>query len=164
VNRERCDYITLELDVSQGRKLYFLVDSGADISLVKSYKLLGTAEFEPKDRLRVKSVEGSVIQTHGSIETRIREGRIDIPFRFHLVSKQVDLQGNGFLGRDFFKLMQARICYKERSLTFRHAGFLMHKELISLPDLESGAHQGVAVGKLTLPARTEFIVRVQFYQ
>jgi len=40
--------------VSQGRKLHFLVDSGADISLVKSYKLLGTAEFEPKDRVRVK--------------------------------------------------------------------------------------------------------------
>jgi len=33
---ERCDYVTLELDVSQGPKLYFLVDSGADISLVKS--------------------------------------------------------------------------------------------------------------------------------
>ena len=31
-NKERCDYITLELDVSQGRKLHFLVDSGADIA------------------------------------------------------------------------------------------------------------------------------------
>jgi hypothetical protein len=79
VNRESCDYITLELDVSQGHKLYFLVDSGADISLVKSYKVLGTAEFEPKDRVCVKSVEGSVIEIHGSIETRIREGGIDIP-------------------------------------------------------------------------------------
>ena len=88
--------------MSQGRKLHFLVDSGADISLVKSYKLLGTAEFEPNDRVRVKSVEGSVIETHGSIETRIREGGIDIPFHFQLVSKQVDLKGDGILGRDFF--------------------------------------------------------------
>ena len=62
-NKEHCDCITLELDVSQGRKLHFLVDSGADISLVKSYKLLGTAEFKPKDRVCVKSVEGSVIET-----------------------------------------------------------------------------------------------------
>jgi len=53
-NKERCDYITLELDVSQGRKLHFLVDSGSDVTLVKSYKLLGTAEFEHKDRVRVK--------------------------------------------------------------------------------------------------------------
>jgi len=61
-NKERCDYITLELDVSQGRKLHFLVDSGVHISLIKSYKLLGTAEYEPKDRVRVKSVEGSVMR------------------------------------------------------------------------------------------------------
>jgi hypothetical protein len=52
MNREHCNYITLELDVSQGHKLHFLADSGADISLVRSYKLLGTAEFEPKDGMR----------------------------------------------------------------------------------------------------------------
>jgi len=102
VNREYCDYITLELDVGQGHKLYFLVDSGADISLDKSYKLLGTAEFEPKFRVHVKSVEGSVTEIHGSIETRMWEGRIDIPFRFQLASQQVDVKGDGILGRDFF--------------------------------------------------------------
>jgi hypothetical protein len=47
--------------VSEGRQLYFLVDSGADISLVNSEKLLDTAEFEPRDQVRVKSVEGSMI-------------------------------------------------------------------------------------------------------
>jgi hypothetical protein len=47
------------------------------------------------------------------------------------------------------------MCYKERSLTFRHAKFVMHKELKSLPELESEGHRGVGVGKLTLPARTE---------
>jgi hypothetical protein len=74
-----------------------LVDSGADISLVKNYKLLGTAEFELKFRVRVKSVEGTVIETDGSIETRIREGGIDIPFPLHLVSQQVDLIGDRIL-------------------------------------------------------------------
>jgi len=146
--------------MSQEHKLHFLVDSGPDIRLVKSYKLLRTAEFEPKDRVRVKSIDGSVIETHGSIETRIREGGIDIPFHFQLVSKQVDLKGDGILGRNFLKSMQARICYKELSLTFRHAGCVMFKKLISLPELEHEAHQGVRVGKLTLPARTELIVRL----
>jgi hypothetical protein len=81
--------------------LHFLIDSGADISLVKSYKLLGTAEFEPKDSVRVKSVEGSVAETHGSIQTWIREGGMDIPFQFQLVSKQVDIKGDGILRHDF---------------------------------------------------------------
>jgi hypothetical protein len=44
--------------------------------------LLGTAEFEPKDRVDVKSVEGSVIETHGSIETLIWEGRIRYSLSF----------------------------------------------------------------------------------
>jgi hypothetical protein len=91
--------------VIQGHKFYLLVDSGADISLVKNYKLLGTAEFELKDRVRVKSVEGSVIETHVNIEILIREGGIDIPFGLQLVSQQVDLIGDRILGRDNLKLM-----------------------------------------------------------
>jgi len=102
VNRKHCECTILELDVSQGHLLCFLVDSGADINLVKSYKLLRTAEFESKDRVRVKRVEGSVIETHGSLETRIRKGGIDIPFRFQLVSQRVDLKGEGILGCYFF--------------------------------------------------------------
>ena len=76
---ERCDYVAFELHVSQGRQLYFLVDSGAGISLVKSEKLLGTAEFEPRDRVRVKSVEGSMIETHGRLETQVLEDEMSIP-------------------------------------------------------------------------------------
>ena len=101
--RELCDYVTLELDVSKGEKLYFLVDSGADISLVKSKKLLGTVECEPKDRVRVKSIGGSTFETHGVIETRIKIDELEIPYRFQLVSEQVDLKGDGVLGLDFLR-------------------------------------------------------------
>jgi hypothetical protein len=52
------------------KKLYLLVDSGADISLLKSRNLRGEVEFEPEDRVRLKSIEGSVIETHGSVEVR----------------------------------------------------------------------------------------------
>jgi len=83
---EHCDYVTFDLDVSQEHKLYFFFDSGADISLVKSEKLLSTAEFEPRDRVRVRSMDGSIIETHGSFETRVREGEMSIPYRLQLVS------------------------------------------------------------------------------
>jgi hypothetical protein len=46
---ERCDYVVLGLDVSGGCMLYFLVDSRADVSLVKSEKLLSEVEFKPRD-------------------------------------------------------------------------------------------------------------------
>jgi hypothetical protein len=71
--------------------------------------LVGTVEYEPKDRIRVKSVDGSVIKTHGSIDTRIREGNVEIPFTFQLVSKQVDVNRYGILGRDFLQQTQEQM-------------------------------------------------------
>jgi hypothetical protein len=71
------------------------------ISLLTNKSLRGTAEFEPNEKVRVKSVDGSVIETHGSRETKIREGIVEIPFTFQLVSKQVDIKCDGILGRDF---------------------------------------------------------------
>jgi len=66
--------------VSQGHQLYFLTDSGADINLARSEKLLSTAEFQPRERVHVKSVEGFIIETHGSLETQLREGDMNIPY------------------------------------------------------------------------------------
>jgi len=95
--------VVLGLDMSGGRPLYFLVDSGADVSLVKSEKLLSAVEFEPRDRVGVKSVGGSVVETDGSVEGRILEGELNVPIVLQLVSKQVDLKGDGILGRDFLR-------------------------------------------------------------
>jgi len=145
--------------VSQGQKLYFLVDSGADISLVKSEKLLSTAKFEPRARVRIKSVEGSIIETHGSLETQVQEGDMNIPYRLQLVSKQVHLKGDGILKRDFLTAMRARICYRERVLIFRYKGVLVRRKLMSLPGAEQGTPRDRRVNKLTLPARTELLVQ-----
>jgi hypothetical protein len=119
----------LDLDVGNGEELHLLVYSGADISLLKSRRLLGTAEFKPRERVRVKSVDGSVIETHGSIETKILDGSLKIPFRFQLVSKQVELLGDRILGRDFLKQKQAQIRYQSRTLTFTYAGVTITKSL-----------------------------------
>ena len=93
--------------MSNGTKLYLLLDSRASIGLLKSKNLLGTVEFEPKEKVRVKSVDGTIIETHGSTEPTVREGHVEVPFTFQLVSSQVDIQSDGFLGRDFFCQMQA---------------------------------------------------------
>ena len=132
----------------------------ADISSVKSEKLFGTAELEPRDRVPVKSVEGSMIETHGSLETQVLEGEMRIPYRLQLVSKQADLKCDGILGRDFLKVMRARICYREQVLIFQYEGILVRKKLTFLPGAEPGAPRDERVNKLTLPTRTEMIVQV----
>jgi hypothetical protein len=79
---------------------------------VKSQKLLGAAEFEPRDRVRVKGVDGLIFETHGSIEIRIRAEGLEIPYSFQLVSHQVDLRGDGILGRDFWRLCKPTFATK----------------------------------------------------
>jgi hypothetical protein len=148
------------MDIRRGNKLHFLVDSGADISLIKSEKLLGTATFEPRDRVRVKSVNGSIIETHGRIETQILEAEVNIPYSFQLVSQQVDLKDDGILGRDFLKAMQARICYENKVLTFQHEGTIINKTLGSLPEPKRGVPDENRVKKINLPARTDMIVQL----
>jgi hypothetical protein len=43
----------MPVDVSKEGKLRFLVDTGADVSLIKSTKLIGEAEFNPERRVKV---------------------------------------------------------------------------------------------------------------
>jgi hypothetical protein len=143
--------------VSKGNKLYFLVDSGADFSLVKSKKLLGTAEFEPMDRVRFKGVDGAILETHGSIETRMKVGKVEIPYSFQLVNKQIDLKGDGILGRDFLKIMQALISYKDKLLTFRYKGNTVRKKLGPPPGVEGKTSKSRSARKLTVPARTGMV-------
>jgi hypothetical protein len=114
--------------VGGSSKLYLLVDSGADVSLLRSKNLLGAAEFEPEEKIRIKSVNGSVIETHGSIEAKIKEGELDIPFKFQLVSKQIYIR-DGILGRDFLQRTRAQTCYENRTLTLHYAGAVVHKNL-----------------------------------
>jgi hypothetical protein len=68
IGNECCECVSLDPDVNTGTKLYLLSDSRADICLLKSKNLLGTVKFEPKEKVGLKSVDGTVIETHGSIK------------------------------------------------------------------------------------------------
>jgi hypothetical protein len=47
VGKNLRQYIGLDLDVTNENRLYLLLDSGTDVSLLKSKKLIGTVSFEP---------------------------------------------------------------------------------------------------------------------
>ena len=97
---------------------------------------------------------------HGSLETQVLQGEMRIPSRLHIVSKQVDLKGDGILGRDFLNAMRARIFYTEQVLIFHTMGILVPKKLTSLPRAEPWTPRDERLNKLALLARTEMIVNV----
>jgi len=89
--------------------LLFLIDTGADVSLLKGSKLIGNIEYDPEGKVRVKCVDGSPMETHGVIEATIELGNSSIIHDFQLVNKQVDIQCHGILGRDFLQNARAKI-------------------------------------------------------
>ena len=78
----RYDYVRLSLDVGSEKELLFLVDSGADISLLKSKRLIGAKEFEPQKKVRVRSVDGSVLETHEVSRLTFAKDLLRYPFAF----------------------------------------------------------------------------------
>jgi hypothetical protein len=92
-----------------------LVDTGADINLPKSSKLVGTTEYDPDKKIRVKCVEGSQMETHGGVEANIELGNSSIRHGFQLVNKQVHIPCDGILRRDFLQRVKA-VYYETRTV------------------------------------------------
>ena len=71
-NRQKIECVRLQTDVSNGRELALLVDTGADISLLKPGNLYKTRRYVPDGKVRVRSVDGSIIETLGTVQTDVK--------------------------------------------------------------------------------------------
>jgi hypothetical protein len=148
--------ISMQSDIRNGGKLLFLVDTGSDISLLKPYKLDKTNQFDPEGRVKVKGVNGSTVQTLGTVQAVLYEGSIRISFMFQLIDKRVDHPCDGKLGRDFLAHAGAKICYETGTSTLGTGSTKIHKVL--MPMNAKGQPKGV--WRLVLPGRAEIVVRL----
>jgi hypothetical protein len=133
-----------------------LVDTGADISLLKPDNLDKTKQYEPEGRVQVKSVNGSTIQTMGTVQTVMYEGSVRKPFTFQLLDKRIDLPCDGILGRDFLAHAGAKICYETGILTLGTGRTKIHKVLSPI----NAKGQRKEIRRLKLPSRAEIVVRL----
>jgi len=74
-NGTATECISMRSEISNGNELLLLVDTGADISLLKPDNLDKTKQYDPKGRVKVKGVSGSTIQTFGTVQTVIIRDR-----------------------------------------------------------------------------------------
>ena len=51
----------MRADISKGEELILLVDTGADISILKPEKLDKTKQFDPEGRVKVKGVSENTV-------------------------------------------------------------------------------------------------------
>jgi hypothetical protein len=123
------EYVELAVKESKTGKIRFLLDAGADISPVKSSVLARGTEIDPNRKVKIESVNGSIVETHGTLVLHILGEGVVSPFKFYLVNKEVDLAYDGILGRDFFRHTNATICYEEGLVTFKQGDKKWNKRL-----------------------------------
>jgi hypothetical protein len=149
IGKESQEFLRLKVDISYEEELLFLIDTGADISLLKGEKLIEMMEFDPKRKMKVKCVDGIV-------EARL-ELSSSVPHNFHLVSKHVDIPCDRILGRDFLQNANANICYTLRTVTLNGETYTM----VGRVKLLGGKEMVIrSRGQIELPPRAESTVRV----
>jgi hypothetical protein len=144
------------MDISNGRELLLLVDTGADVSLIKPGNFDKTREFDPDGKIKVKSVDGSIVENFWTVKTIVNVDSLKIPFSFQLVGKQVDILCDGIVGRDFFEHAGAQISYASGTLKLGTSSSKIKKTLSPI----NAENQTRRVRKLVLPSKTELMVRL----
>ena len=121
--------------------------------MLKPDNLDKTRTLNPDGKVRVKSVDGSIIETLGTVQTVVKAGFLKIPFTFQLVSKQVDVPCDGILGRDFLERAGGG---GARTLTLGTGNDKVSKALLPL------STEGLTrtIRRLVLSSRTELVVRL----
>ena len=109
----------LRVDISEEDEVLFLIDTGTDINLLKGNKLTGSTEYDPHQRVKVRCVDGSPMETHGVLKAKIELPERPVEHNFQLVNKQVDIPCEGILGRDFLQKAKPRICYESRTMILK---------------------------------------------
>jgi hypothetical protein len=143
-------------DISNGKELLLLVDTGADISLLKPNNLDKMKQFDPERRVQVKSVSGSTIHTQWAVQAVLYEESVRIPFTFQLVDKRVDPPFDGIRGRDFLAHAGARIFYETGTVTLGTGKTKIQKVLTPI----AAENRPKRIRRLVLPRRAEIVVKL----
>lgn len=95
-----------------------IVDTGADVSLIKENILQPTTNIYTNHKCMINGVTSGQIETIGISHTNILMNGVKIPLNFQVVDKEFPIATDGILGRDFLAHYGTKICLKTWLLTF----------------------------------------------
>jgi len=149
--KSRLDTVTIRTNSSKTGKLKFLINTGAEISVVKASSInLGT-NYDPTKEINIKGISESFLKTKGTTELTLFTPTHETTHVFHVVGSNFGSQYDGILGLNFWKLHRATIDYCSRIITMSDVTVSFDNET---------DRTLVETYKLTLKPRTENIVRL----
>ena len=114
--RSNLDTIQLRADKGKENKLTFLLDTGADLSVIKMSSLQPGIKYSLKGGINIKGISDTIMKTEGTITLKLFTGTHETAHTFHVVGNEFGIQHDGILGRDFFEDKQSIINYCDQQV------------------------------------------------
>jgi len=152
--KSRLDTVTVGVDLGRTEKFRFLIDTGAEISIVRivrSARLRPEINYEPTEGTDVKGISNALLRTGGTVLLKLFTLTHETTHLFHVMGESFDCWYDGILGQDFWRNKGAIIDYCNCEITMGEVVM----EFDDKPDETTDLTR-----LLTLKSRTESIVRL----
>ena len=147
--KSKLDTVTIRADSSRTGKLKFLIDNGAEISVVKDSSLNQEIIYESTEGISIKGISDSFLKTEGTAMLKLFTETHETTHVFHVMGSGFCCQYDGILGQDFWENYRATINYCDRTISMNEVTMNFDNETDRKKD---------KIYKLTLKPRTESIV------
>jgi hypothetical protein len=111
------DTITINTDSSKSGKLKFLINTGAEISIVKDTSMNTGIIYESTKRINLKGISDLILKTEGTTTLKLLTSAHETTHIFHVVGSDFGCQYDGILGQDFWKKYRATINCSDHTIT-----------------------------------------------
>lgn len=142
------DFVILNISISY-RNCTFLLDSQADISLIKRHVVRPRECFDVDNLIDITGITDNPITTLGSKEVILSNDDFEVEHVLQVVPDDFNIPSDGIIGKDFLKRFKCNLDYNSMLLTF-----CLGDKLVSIPVLE-----GPEGNTMVLPARSEVVRR-----
>lgn len=138
------DYISLQTNLSNSN-CNFLVDTQADISVIKISSLTSELYYDTSEITLIKGITNDSMRCLGTISIELTIDNTIIEHKFHLVTDEFAIPTDGIIGKDFVKQHKA-------ILNFETMQFILQLPFGKIStNINSELQQGVSM----IPARSE---------
>jgi len=140
------DTISLSIDSRDARKLKFLIDTGAEISLIRSSSLTPGVNYQFHKEVDIKGISKAVMRTEGTVELKLFTETHETTHTFHDLGEDSEMHCGAILGKDFLEERDSVINYCSRQL-------VMNEVIVNFDP--KPRETGTEPCRRTLRARTE---------
>lgn len=153
MNLNLSSYVILRTDFNDLHNT-FLVDTGADISIIKTSKLAPGALIDKNFTTNISGIGESVVRSIGTIRTGLIIENIILEHTFHIVDDSFNVPSDGILGLDFIRKYNCILDYRKNNnmLVLRPNNF-KGNVLVSIYDTPRP-------NSLSIPARSQVVRKI----